>query len=281
VFSNRNLALVALALIAGIVSDGWLYNQAPATQAIYPLDNPASIKISYQERVLLTLQKTETQSWVITSPFNAPANDSRVALLLDSNIQTSRSYANQDIVAKKYSVNTRGTTNDEFPYGFSDPVELQVNEQTFLLGDIEPVSQLRYVSANNRVYLQADHIVPLLKSIKSTFTDLRITGSVESVEIVYQNSNSDPELPDTDPQVIIEPITTSSDRHSRWSNLDALSVIDAQLLDQPPFALVTLRVASGDRQFEIIPMQNRVALRPREAQFAYVLSEQQVSNLGI
>jgi len=60
-----------------------------------------------------------------------------------------------------------------------------------------------------------------------------------------------------------------------------LSVIDAQLLDQPPFALVTLRVASGDRQFEIIPMQNRVALRPREAQFAYVLSEQQVSNLGI
>ena len=279
-FSNRNLAVIALALMIGVVGDGLLYNRAPLISAIYPLDDPRSIEIRYREELLLALHKAEDQSWQITAPFQAPANASRVALLLDSNVQTTRSYTTQDIVAKDLvAKKNKNTIEHTLPPGFADPVELQINNQTFLIGDIEPVSQLRFVSAKDRIYLQADHIIPLLQSARSTFTDLLVTGKVKTVELDYQTPESDSGSTQTEPQANTKPI--SADQLSHWSNLKALAVMDADALDETTIAVATLSLEEGDKQFEITPLQSHLTLRPVDAKFAYVLSEQQASKLGV
>ena len=209
-FSNRSLAIIALALIIGAVSEGVLYNLPDTDPAIYPFNDATAIEVKYKHNVVLALSKAEDE-WLVTSPFHAPAKASRVALLLESNYQTARSYNQEDLPAD---------IGDESG-SFSDPVELRIDNNLFLLGNIEPVSQLRYVSANNKVYLQADHIVPLLQSPGSTFTNLRIAKSVDAVDLDLHLSDADNPTATSRKS----PSSVLPEQLSRWSNLDALAVI--------------------------------------------------------
>lgn len=267
--SNRYLAVVALILIVGTFGEGVLYNRPAADTAIYSLQDPTDIEVTYRGKLALRLNKNNSGSWTVTSPFNAPAITSRVELLLDSNEQSARSYPLQ----KVQSHNGPGASS------FSDPVALKVDGLEFLIGDIEPVSQLRFVAAKNRVYLQADHIVPLLQSPKATFTDLNISGKVDSVDIAYP----DQKLAHTR-QSDLE--TSITDKPSHWSNLQALGVVDASLLDTPTFGSVTLTLDSGKKQlFHLYHLQQHGpqygVLRPANAAFAYLLNSEQTTTLGI
>jgi hypothetical protein len=257
--SNRILAIVALVLLAGAIGDGVLYNRPDVSPAIYPLDNVRSIKISHQEHTLLALQKTDGQRWEITAPFHAPAKSTRVALLLDTNVQTARSYT------------LRTKENDGLTHAFTQPITLRLDEHEFLLGDIETVSQLRYVLANDHVYLQADHIVPLLQSPKSTFTDLRITDAIKGADI--RTKTGETSLNDT--------------QLAAWDKLDALAVIDAAMIDaetpdRTEDASVVLQLAANKRNtLHVVPFREYVALQPKDKNFAYLISEEQALALGV
>jgi len=266
VFSNRNLAIIALVLIIGAAGDGLLYNRPDTNVTIYPLQDPQSIEVRYQDEVVIALRKFNDR-WLVTAPFHAPARYSRVALLLDSNNQIARSYT-QDVL--------QSATDDNFKQIFTDAVELRVDGNLFLLGLIEPVSQLRYVAANNKVYLHADHIVPLLQSPASTFTDLNITLSVESVDIQFPAKSA----------------STGNDRGkdgvesavqlSEWNDLEALTVINANLIKQPLMATATVyKSADSSTRFDIFPFQQHVALHPQKSEFAYLITEQRAEQLGI
>jgi len=256
-----------MVLIIGAASDGVFYNRPIASQAIYPFNDTQTIEIKYQNDILLALRKVEDE-WVVTSPFHAPAKASRVSLLLDSNVQTARSYS-EATLKEDADPTARIGLSERFP----DPVELRLNDNLFLLGDIEPVSQLRYVSANHRVYLQADHIVPLLQSAKSTFTDLNIATSVNAVILEQPTSAASTGAPTT-------PVPAEQLTH--WDNLDALTIVNADLLDQPSIAGVTVHQTAGhSKSFDISRFQQHVALRPPDANYAYLISEEQASKLGI
>ncbi len=276
--SNRNLAIIALVLIIGAISDGVLYNQVDHQPAIYPFNDARTIEVKYQDKVLLTLLKTDDE-WQVTHPFHAPAIMSRVSLLLESNNQTNRSYSADDL---------KHIFGNE-PAAFPDPVELSVDNNLFLLGDIEPVSQLRYVSANNKVYLQADHIVPMLQSPKSTFTNLNITKSVTSVDLVLHQTNASNTANASaadDKTAGTATATATVEQLSHWSDLDALAVIDADILEQPPIGTATITAATKHtddtkKHFEIAHYQQLIALHPKDSKFAYLISQEQASTLGI
>jgi len=221
----------------------------------------------YQDNVVIALHKAKDE-WLVTAPFHAPARQSRVALLLDSNNQTARSYMPEEL---------KTSTNNNFSNSFLDPIELRVNGNLFLLGDIEPVSQLRYVSANNKVYLQADHIVPLLQSPRSTFTDLEIVKSAESVELQLHTGQINTSDNGSNSTTFL-----SAEQLSHWNDLNALMIIDADLLDRTSTAVAIVSLPAGDtRHLDIFPFQQHVALRPATSAFAYLISEQQAEKLGI
>lgn len=258
--SNRFLAIVALALLAGTIGDGVLYNRPDASHAIYPFDSVSRIEISQQDHTLLALQKADAERWEITAPFHAPAKSTRVALLLDSNVQTTRSYP------------LRTKENEHLHNAFTQPLTLRLDEHEFLLGDIETVSQLRYVMANDHVYLQADHIVPLLQSARSTFTDLRISDAVESVDIHSTNGET----------------SANATQLAAWDKLDALAVIDAAMIeaempDRITDASVTLQLSADNKRstLQVIPFREYVALQPDDKKYAYLVSEEQALALGV
>lgn len=297
--SNRNLAIVALVLIVGAIGDGVLYSRPVASPAIYPIKAADTIELKYQDQLVLALRKADNESWLVTAPFHAPAIDSRVALLLDANYQTSRSYAETELKvgnSSNHSNNPQSSADNSvqplFSDLFSDPVELRVNDHLFKLGMVEPVSQLRYVSANDRIYLQADYVIPLLQSPRSTFTNLDITKAVRAVSIVR--------LSDTDGSVPKQSLTNAAavttlkpgDKNaianatpqqlSQWQNLAALTVVDAALLNQPPTATVTVEQSdNADARFAISRYQQLFALHPEQQQFAYLISQEQAEKLGI
>ena len=268
-FSNRSLAIIAAALLIGAATDGVLYNLPETANAIYPLNDARSIEVKHQDNVVLALQKAEHE-WVMSAPFHAPAKASRVALLLDTNHQTARSYNAEDLQT------AIGYQSESFP----DPIELRIDNNLFLLGNIEPVSQLRYVSANDTVYLQADHVLPLLQSPKSTFTNLTIASSVESVELEIHLSDADNTTAGNPSRR--SPTPVSPEQLSQWSDLEALAVIDARLLDQTPVATATVDQTAADKKsYDIIRFQKYIALYPSGAKYAYLVSEEQADKLGI
>ena len=270
-FSNRSLAIIAAALLIGAATDGVLYNLPDTATTIYPLDDARSIEVKHQDNVVLALQKAEHE-WVVSAPFHAPAKASRVALLLDTNHQTARSYNAEDLQT------AIGYQSESFP----DPIELRIDNNLFLLGNIEPVSQLRYVSANDTVYLQADHVLPLLQSPKSTFTNLTIARSVESVELEIHLSDTGNTTAGNPHPSRHSPTPVSPEQLSRWSDLEALAVIDAQLLDQTPVATATVdQTAADKKRYDIIRFQKYIALYPSDAKYAYLVSEEQADKLGI
>lgn len=267
--SNRVLAMISLALIVGAISDGVLYNRPEPSSAIYPIDTAHNIEIRSKNTVVLALQQTHG-AWRVTAPFHAPATESRVALLLESNVQTARSYTIDELTEKDPTLQISNTLQQVF----SNPIELRVDDNLFLLGDIEPVSQLRYVSANNKVFLQADHIVPLLHSLKSTFTDLQITESVSTVTIE--------KLPSDNDTAVTSASTATAAQLSYWDHLHALTVVDSDVLKDAPAAVVSIDQSKDDSERVYIShYQQHIALRPHQSDFAYIISEDQASKLGI
>lgn len=120
------------------------------------------IIISQANRAEIILDKTAGQ-WQLIAPLTAHANPTRINLLLSLlTINTGR----QQAITKGQDLSPFGLTKDS--------VSLTLGQQHFLFGNIEPISQHRYVLHNETLYLLKDTISPLLNTNASSFIDNRL-----------------------------------------------------------------------------------------------------------
>jgi len=185
--SNPVLLLLITILGIGILLDGILYNKAIVKPAIYPIHDAQSIELRHKDQLLLAFVKNKNK-WIQVYPVKAPAISDRVQMLLDTNRFSSRRYKTSQLSGEDI---------------FTDSVTLTINNEQYQLGSIEPVSGLRYVRANEHVYLQPDSVLPLLSAANNTFTDLKISNDVQQVSIA----------------------NTEFKQPVRWSNLHAIDFV--------------------------------------------------------
>ena len=160
--------LINLGLIILLVGLYWSNNHSdspssPDTKLTH-LDSETveHIIISQANRAEITLDKTAGQ-WQLTAPLTAHANPTRINLLLSLlTINTGR----QQAITKGQDLSPFGLTKDS--------VSLTLGQQHFLFGNIEPISQHRYVLHNDTLYLLEDTISPLLNTNASSFIDNRL-----------------------------------------------------------------------------------------------------------
>jgi len=164
-----NIALLAIIamLCIGIFTDGVLYNRPPTQLSIYALQNATTIEINHDGEPVYKFIRTGKQ-WMQIYPVQAPASSDRIDMLLSTNNFSKRNYPASSLPLTDL---------------FTQSISLNIDNQEFLIGAMEPVSQLRYVRSEDQVYLQPDIIVPLLSAAKNPFINLLITTKVDKVRV--------------------------------------------------------------------------------------------------
>jgi hypothetical protein len=159
---------INLGLIILLIGLYWFNNHSsdsddPNNQLTHT-DNKAIeyIVISQASRENIILNKTAGQ-WQLSAPLTARANPTRINLLLSLlTIQTDRK-----------QTTTEGQDLSHFGLT-SDSTSLTLGQQKFVFGNIEPISQQRYVLHNSVLYLLKDTVSPLLNTNASSFIDNRL-----------------------------------------------------------------------------------------------------------
>lgn len=242
--SNKVIGTIAIVLAMGILLDGKLYNRTPKATGIFPLTQPATISISQHDDVIMAFEKRD-DLWVMTSPTDAPLNQQRVQVLLDSNSQVSRSYSAAGLPMA-----------DLFP----KPITMEIDGHQFQLGELEPVSKQRYVLAEDHVYLQADHVIPMLRAGTSAFLDLQLTNTVTKVEI-DEHEIHNPEA---------------------WSSLKALGIVPRSKLNTDPITTVTVTQQNkGKSTLQLHVQEGVIILASPLNRYGYLISQQQSTQLGL
>lgn len=124
-----------------------------------------TINIKRQNRSDIEIKKVD-QNWQIIQPIQAKANDTRIKLILSLLSQPLHSQFEP----------TATTDLEEFELG-PDSINLQLNQLMVKFGGIETLSRQRYIQSNNKIYLIADNIAPLLNSTVASFIDNRLIAN--------------------------------------------------------------------------------------------------------
>ncbi len=180
-----NVSLILL--IAGLY---WLNTSKTVTDNnISPLTAIASdtinkITISRSASPDITLKKTASD-WQLTAPLHAPANTTRIELLLS--LLTTHSYAQSSQQNQHLA-----------KFGLApSSISLQLNDELFQFGDIEQVSEHRYVLYNNIIHLINDKITPLLSANAASFIENRLLAKKKSIsKIVLPLRSTDGDFSD-------------------------------------------------------------------------------------
>lgn len=176
-----NSVLIALAL--GLY---WLLNQpqpTPQQQKISQISpsDITTITIIRDGLDTISLQKTAA-NWQLSQPFQAPANNTRVKLLLS--ILTATSYA-QLASADSNTLNQLGLNKTS--------ALLQLNDNGFQFGEIESISKRRYVLHNDLIHLINDNVAPLLNANAASFINnklIPLNNQISKLSIPAPNTNS-------------------------------------------------------------------------------------------
>lgn len=242
--SNKVVGFIAVVLLTAILLDGRAYNRTPDREAIYKLPDLPEINIKKDDELIMSFAHRQGR-WHLTAPFVAPVLQSRVEVLLKTNTATTRQYTRNELTSEVL---------------FTDPVTVEIGSQQYLLGQIEPVSQLRYVLANNTVYLQDDDVIPLLHAGQQAFVDLKLTGQVTEVKLNNQ--------PVDDP--------------TAWSDLMALGLIKSDAIHTDPIARVTVQDDNKDyQQLNIHTVDGIAVLTASDQDYGYLLSDEQTQKLQL
>lgn len=178
------LTNLILVIILGLLY--WLNTQEPDHQQTTPTLSQIGAKsidkiiISQSKRDDIMLAK-QAEQWQLTQPIQVVANPTRINLLLSLlSMHTGRQ---QPVLDQK---------NLE-QFGFDDnSTRLQLGEQLFTFGNVEPISQQRYILHNNVIYLLEDTISPLLNTRASSFIDNRLLPNSTIIKLtlpMYEDQN--------------------------------------------------------------------------------------------
>ncbi|MBL1320996.1 MAG: DUF4340 domain-containing protein [Methylophaga sp.] len=163
--SRYLLNILLIALILGLY---WFLNQDTSTQtqqqtlSITRHHDIAQITITRHGLDTISLHK-EMSNWQLTQPIKAPANNTRIKLLLSilntgSHAQLSHA---DDATLTQLGFNNTNTI-------------LQLDNDRFQFGNVESISQRRYVLHNDIIYLIDDNVAPLLNANAASFIDNKL-----------------------------------------------------------------------------------------------------------
>lgn len=160
--------LTNLILLAIVIALLWLSQreQAPeqqaATLSTLETEDIELIQIAREGKVNLRLERQQSE-WLLTAPFAARANPTRVNLLLSLlKAPVHGEFQPMDEAALKQ-------------FGLSDPeVILSMNNEQFAFGGVESISENRYVLHQGMIFLVQDDVTPLLTASAGSFVDNRL-----------------------------------------------------------------------------------------------------------
>jgi hypothetical protein len=224
-------------------------DQSPAGMSALNAEAVERIEIQRQGRDTLTLERQQ-QSWQLTQPFQARANQTRVNLLLS--LLSTPTHGQQP-----------AENNTLAEFGLDQPdVTLLMNEQPFAFGATESLSQNRYVLHQDVVYLVQDDVTPLLKASAGSFVDNRLLQEGVSINRLALPASSE-----EDDSILIEQRdgrwhsdngSASSDRLKtvvdNWQHAYAMQVryLDAGQLDSLPGPQITLWLEGESAPLKLI-----------------------------
>jgi len=155
-------------LVLLIIALYWFVNYEPIevnvnkTLSSLSLDHVHTIKIKRINRDDIVLNKIEDQ-WLITQPIQANANPTRVKLILALLSTSPHSQFRPDHTHSLQQFDLEPSK-----------ISVQINDQVFNFGDIEPLNHYRYIQHNGLIHLVDDTVAPLLNATASSFIDNRL-----------------------------------------------------------------------------------------------------------
>ena len=177
--------LINLLLIGLIIGLYWFNNQNNVPVDVMPQLTPLvstdikTITISRSDSTEIILNKSSS-AWQIIQPINAPANNSRIDLLLS--FLNTPSYAQIDASNSNLSQFELAPAN----------ITLGLDTQIIQFGGVEPISKHRYVLINNVIHLITDRITPLLSANAASFIENKLISRHNTItKITFPLLNSD------------------------------------------------------------------------------------------
>lgn len=158
-----NLILLTIVVILLWVSQ----RDKPASDPVPSLSTLSAesvnqLQIERKGKPTISLQRHQ-QVWQLTQPFSARANQTRVNLLLSllsSPVHGQLQAMDKDALGQ---------------FGLAQPrVTLSMNSARFAFGNVESLSENRYVLHQGTVYLIQDDVTPLLNASAGSFVDNRL-----------------------------------------------------------------------------------------------------------
>ena len=208
--------LFNILLIIVILGLYWFLNQETSiptqpTLSITSHDDISQITIARNGLDTISIHKNSS-GWQLVQPLNAPANNTRIKLLL--------SILNTPIYAQLSHADN--ATRSQL--GFSDTSTLlTLNNDRFQFGNIESISKRRYVLHNDVIHLIDDNVAPLLNANAASFIDNKLTPLNKQIsKLIITKSNTDNSLSTND--IIIE------QKQGRWISNGNLSADQLSLL---------------------------------------------------
>ncbi len=167
--------LTNLVLLIIVISLLWLsQREKPASEQSPTLstlkaDMVDQIQIQRQNKPVITLQRQQ-DSWAVTEPFTARANQTRINLLL--------SLLSAPLHGEFQPMDEASLQQ----FGLGEPdVVLSMNDQQFAFGGVESLSQQRYVLHQDMIYLVQDDVTPLLTASAGSFVDNRLIAENNAI----------------------------------------------------------------------------------------------------
>ena len=110
------------------------------------------------------------QQWYMSQPHNILAHDFRIQTLLRLiNARTDTYYDTQNIDLKTYGLQ-------------SPRAHIQFNETHIYFGKANPITSMRYIMLNDKMYLLHDELYPLIRSQPTSFVDLTLLPENTKIE---------------------------------------------------------------------------------------------------
>lgn len=132
-------------------------------------DSVDQIQIQRQDKATLILQRAG-DAWSLVEPFQARANQTRVNLLL--------SLLSAPIHGQFQPMDQASLQQ----FGLNAPtVMLSMNNEQFTFGNVESLSQNRYVMHKDMIYLVQDDVTPLLTASPGSFVDNRLLAENQTI----------------------------------------------------------------------------------------------------
>ncbi len=239
------VGLMAMAMVAWLDYKDRLPERRPNNTG----DAVAINQISFNNanNIRTELSFTEGQ-WMLLSPVNLPARNSRIKRLLElNNFDFSEGFDAGDVNLEAAGLDDSARV-------------LSLNQNNYLFGQIEPVSSKRYIQLNKKVLLLEDRYLPLMDGGLNALAELRLP---------FEDTTA---IKLADDKLL-------KDQLSHWQNAQAMGVRSATSSPQT----ATLLVMQGDNHinWSAWPDKGLWVLQPQGTGYEYLISAAQAATLGL